>query len=299
MAEISWGILLAAYIFVGGLAGGAFMIAALADLFGKEKFKELAKAGTYVSIVSIIVGLVFLVLDLGRFKVDPLGILNAFIHFPTSIMSVGTWIISALTVMALLTAVLWIFHGLEIVRKLLGIVGFVLGASTTAYTGLLLAFSRGRPFWASPFLPWTFIISGSLTGLAMSLLLIPLIALVMPRFSTDFKELVDDKQRFADVLVGSQKYVLAMIIVEMGLVLIEIVTGHFGALLTLGGLSMLFFVYIVFGLILPLGVAYFILKGKYIGKELQVPISMLSFIFILVGGFLLRYVILTAGQLVL
>jgi formate-dependent nitrite reductase membrane component NrfD len=299
MAEISWGILLAAYIFVGGMAGGAFMIAALADLFGKDKYKELSKSGTYVSIVSIIVGLVLLVLDLGRFDVDPLGVLNAFIHFPTSIMSVGTWIISALTIATLLTAVLWMFNGITIVRKLLGIVGFVLGGSTTAYTGLLLSFSRGRPFWASPFLPWTFIISGSLTGLAMSLLLIPVIAFFMPRFSQDFKELVDDKQRFANVLVSSQRYVFIMIIVEMGLVLIEIVTGHFGALLNLGGLSILFIVYVVLGLLLPLGVAYFSQKAEYIGVGMQAPVSMISFVFILIGGFLLRYVILTAGQLIL
>lgn len=299
MTELSWGILLAAYIFMGGMAGGAFMIAALADLFGKEKYRELSKSGTYVSIISILVGLVLLVLDLGRFEVDPLGILNAFRHFPTSMMTVGTWIISALTIVALLTALMWIFEGLTIARKLLGIVGFILGGSTTAYTGLLLAFARGRPFWASPFLPWTFIVSGALTGLAMSLLLIPVITLFVPRFSPDFKTLVNDNQRFANVLVTSQRYVFIMIIIELGLVLIEILMGHFGALLNLGGLSILFFIYVTLGLLLPLAVAYFMQKTEFISVEMRARISMISFVLILVGGFLLRYVILTAGQLIL
>lgn len=298
MAELSWGIILVAYIFVGGMAGGAFITAALADLFGRGKYDELSKAGTFASIISIIVGLVLLVLDLGRFGVDPLGTLNAFLHFPTSIMSVGTWIISGFTVVALITAVLWIFQGSSILRKLLGIVGLVLGLSTTAYTGLLLAFSRGRPFWSSAFLPWTFVISGVLTGLAISLLLIPIIAWVMPRFSMDFKELVDDSQRFAHVLKDSQKYILILVVVEIILVLIEAVTGHFGFLINFGYLLLLFSGYVVLGLLLPLGIAYLSIKTEYIGKNIQLPVSMASSVFILLGGFLLRYVILTAGQII-
>jgi formate-dependent nitrite reductase membrane component NrfD len=298
VTETSWGILLAAYLFVGGMAGGAFIIAALADLFGRDKYNELAKAGTFASIVSILVGLVLLIFDLGRFRVDPLGVLNAFINFPTSIMTVGTWIISIFTVVALITAVMWIFQGLSIIRKILGIVGLVLGGSTTAYTGLLLAFSRGRPFWNSAFLPWTFVISGTLTGLAISLLLIPLIAIIMPRFSRDFKVLVDDNQRFISVLLDSQRYISVLIVIEIVLVFIEIVTGHLGLLRNFGNLTLLFIVYIVLGLVVPLGIANFSLRTKYIGKEMQVPVSLAGLIFILLGGFLLRYVVLTAGQLI-
>ena len=298
MSEISWGIFLAAYIFVGGMAGGAFIIAAVTDLFGQNKYNELSKSGSFASLISIIIGLVLLVLDLGRFRVDPLGILNAFIHFPNSIMSVGTWIISGLAVIALLTAIIWIFQGATILRKVLSIVGLVLGFSTTAYTGLLLALSRGRPFWNSAFLPWTFVVSGTLTGLAISLLLIPLIAWIMPRFSMDFKKLIDDNQRFLDVLKDSQKYILLLIVIEIVLVFFEIVTGHLGLLINFGNILLIFFGYITIGLILPLGITYLSLKTEYIGKNIQVPVSIASFIFILFGGFLLRYVILIAGQII-
>lgn len=298
MSEISWGILLAAYIFVGGMAGGSFIIAAITDLFGQNKYNELSKSATFASIISIIVGLVILVIDLGRFGVDPLGTLNAFIHFPNSIMTVGTWIISGLTVITLLTAIIWIFQGSTILRKAFSIVGLVLGFSTTAYTGLLLAFSRGRPFWNSAFLPWTFIVSGILTGLAISLLLIPLIAWVMPRFSIDFKKLIDDKQKFLDVIKDSQKYILFLIVIEIVLVFIEIVTGHLGLLINFGNLLLIFSGYIAIGLILPLGITYLSLETKYVGKDIQLPASIASFIFILLGGFLLRYVVLIAGQII-
>jgi formate-dependent nitrite reductase membrane component NrfD len=178
----------------------------------------------------------------------------------------------------------------------LELLGIVLGGSTMAYTGLLLSFARGRPFWASPFLPWTFIISGSLTGLVTALLLIPIIAWFMPRFFDEFKELVDNRRRFTDMLIRGQKFIMIMILIELALVIIEVGSGHGGSLFNYGSLSMIFFVYIVLGLIAPLGIAYYSQKVEY---KLIVPTSLISFIFVLVGGFLLRYVILTAGQLIL
>jgi len=73
MEELTWGILLAAYLFVGGMAGGAYIIGALADLTGRKTkgWKILSKSGIYVSLFSIIIGLVLLILDLGRFEVAP------------------------------------------------------------------------------------------------------------------------------------------------------------------------------------------------------------------------------------
>lgn len=300
MAEISWGILLAAYLFVGGMAGGSYIVAALADLLGKGKYKVLSKSGTYVSLVSIIVGLVLLVLDLGRFDVDPLGTLNAYIHFPTSIMSVGTWIITGFAVVSLVTAILWFFRGSGLVRKLVEIAGLILGCSTAAYTGLLLAFARGRPFWTSPYLPVTFIISGTLTGLVMSLLLIPIIAWFMPRFFEDFKDLVDDRKQFAQVLIESQRYIVTLIVVELALVVIELGTGHGGAaLLSIGSISLPFYAYVIVGLLVPLGIAYYSQRVEHVEKYgILMPASLASFVLVLIGGFLLRYVILFGGQLI-
>ncbi len=299
MAEISWGIMLAAYLFVGGMAGGAYMVASLADLFGKGKYKVLSKSGTYISLISILVGLVLLVLDLGRFDVDPLGALNAYINFPTSIMSVGTWIVTGFMVVSLITSVLWFFQGSGLVRKILEIAGLVLGCSTAAYTGLLLSFARGRPFWASPYLPVTFIVSGTLTGLVLALLMIPIIAWFMPRFFEDFKELFKNREKFTEILIAGQRYILTLIVVELILVIIELGTGHGGSLLAIGSLSVPFFAYIVLGLLIPLGIAYYTQRVEYVVKySVLVPTSLGSFVLVLIGGFLLRYVILFGGQLI-
>lgn len=301
MSELTWGILLAGYIFLGGMAGGAYAIGALVDLFKKGKYKVLSKSGIYISLVSIIIGLVLLVLDLKRFEVAPLGILNAFRNFPGSILTVGTWIISGFTIISLLTAILWFLEGWSIIRKLIEIVGLVLGVSTAAYTGLLLAFSRGRPFWSSPYLPWTFVISGTLTGLAISLFMIPIFAVFLPRAFREFKELFDQKRQLVSILSDCQGYIIVLILIDLALVVIELGTeyGHAAVLLTGSGLSLMFYAYLILGLIVPLGITYYTGKLSTAGKEkAMILFSMSSFVLVLVGGFLLRYVILTAGQFV-
>lgn len=300
MSELTWGILLAGYLFLGGMAGGSYAVGALADLLKKGKYKVLSKSGVYVSLFSIIVGLVLLVLDLKRFEVAPLGILNAYRNFPGSILTVGTWIISGFTIISLLTVVLWYLEGCSLVRKLVEIVGLVLGVSTAAYTGLLLAFSRGHPFWTSPYLPWTFVVSGTLTGLAMALFMIPIFAVFMPRAFREFRKLYDDKRQLALMLAESQGYITVLILIELALVIVELGTGHGHAtvLLTGAGVSLAFYVYLLLGLIAPLGIAYYTGKLMSAGRERwMILFSLSGFILVLIGGFLLRYVILTAGQI--
>jgi formate-dependent nitrite reductase membrane component NrfD len=121
----------------------------------------------------------------------------------------------------------------------------------------------------------------------------------MPRFFEDFKELVDNREDFKQMLIGSQRYLVILIVIELALVVIELGTGHGTALLTTGSLSTTFFAYVILGLILPLGIAYYSEKGKHVGRySMLVPVNIFGFILILIGGFLLRYVILTAGQII-
>lgn len=299
MSELTWGPILAGYLFLGGLAGGAYVVSALADLFKGEDYEALSKSGAYVSLFSILIGLVLLVLDLKRFEVAPLVILNAYSRFPGSILTVGTWAITGFTAISLVTSILWLFEGNDLARKLIEIVGIILGLTTASYTGLLLAFSRGTSFWSSPFLPWTFVVSGTLTGLAMSLFMIPIFAVFMPRLKS-FWELYERRSQFAEMVGHSQGYVTILIAVELILVIIELATGrgHSEMLLTGSGLKLMFYAYLVIGLIVPLAISYYTTKLKSARKDGPlIFFSMGGYVFILIGGFLLRYVILTAGQI--
>jgi len=292
--------MLAGYLFLGGLAGGAYVVGAYADLFKSEDYDVLSKSGTYISLISIIVGLVLLVLDLKRFEVAPLVILNAYRRFPNSILTVGTWIITGFTVVSLVTTVLWLLEGNKLVRKILGVIGILLGVSTAAYTGLLLSFSRGSPFWSTPYLPWTFVISGILTGLAVSLFMIPIIAIFMPRAFKDFMALFEQRSKFSEMLGRSQRYVTVLILIELALVIIEIATGYqTGILLTGSGISLAFYAYLLLGLIVPLGISYYLEKLKSgVNDGSIIVFSMSGYALVLIGGFLLRYVVLIGGQMI-
>ena len=299
MSELVWGPIMAGYLFFGGLAGGAYVVSALADLFKGEDYEALSKSGTYVSFFSILIGLVLLVLDLKRFQVAPLGILNAYRRFPDSILTVGTWTITGFIAISLVTSILWLFKGNALARKIVEIVGIVLGLTTTAYTGLLLAFARGATFWSSPLLPWTFVVSGTLTGLSITLFMIPIFAVFMPRIKP-FWELYNDKSKFADMVGRSQKYVAVLIVIELVLVIIELATGHGHVEILLTGslLSLIFYAYLMIGLVAPLGISYYTTMMKPSTKdETLILFSMGQYALILMGGLLLRYVILTAGQI--
>ena len=299
MAEITWGIILAIELFFGGMAGGAYTVSALADLFGKGRFKVTSKSGTYSSLIFIIVGLVLLVLDLGRFEVDPLGALNAYIHFPTSIMTVGTWAITGFIVIALVTTILWMLEGVEWVRKLIEIFGIILGVTVSAYTGILFSFSRGIPVWNSPYLPWLFVFSGALTGLTLSLLMIPVISWFMPRIFGEFKALYNNKPDMALTINYLGRYVTVLTIFEVAILILYLGTSTLSSVYwTDTNLKILFFTYIILGRFLPLGITYYnttLERGKM--YDMVAILALVSQVFVLFGGFLLRYVILIGGQL--
>lgn len=299
MSEFPWGILIVADLFLGGMAGGAYIIGAWSDLFGKDKYRTLVKSGIYTSFVAIVLGLVFLVLDLGRFTVAPLSVLNAYLRFPESMMAVGTWSITGFMMVSLATAFLWLLKGNRLVIKVLEIVGMVLGFSTAAYTGIILSYSRGRLFWSSPFLPWLFIITGILTGLGLAVLGIPIIAKFMPRLDREFAESFEQRSTISKMLKTVGGYTVVLVVLQILAVAFFLGSawGTSGvSVLVSGSLSMFFWAFLAVGLIIPLGLGFY---TTWMAKSENTIIfnSLVGFVLILIGGFIIRYVVVIAGQL--
>jgi hypothetical protein len=67
-----------------------------------------------------------------RFAVDPLVILNAYVRFPGSILTVGIWIVTAFIAVSLVTVLVSYFGGLGALRKLVEVVSIVLRVSSAA-----------------------------------------------------------------------------------------------------------------------------------------------------------------------
>ena len=247
----------------------------------------------------IIFGLVLLVLDLKRFEVAPLVILNAYRRLPASIMTVGTWIITMFTLVSLVTVVLLYLDGWSLVRKIVEIVGVILGLATAAYTGILLSFARGVPFWHSGFLPWLFVLSGVLTGLAIAVVMVPVAAVFMPKAFGDFKEMWETES-FAGLIEFTDKYAQIIILLETAVMILYFVTMPTTSILWSGSsISLYFYAYLLLALVIPGAISYYNMKLVDAGRhKMLIWMTIVASVLALVGGFLLRYVVLIGGQLI-
>lgn len=119
---VHWGIQIAIYLFLGGLAGGSYITGYVADLLSLRTDedieyvarRETARWGMYVAVVSIAFGGVALLLHLGQ----PLRALTFAITFTNfgSWMVIGTWVIVLFSVFTVVQA-FWYTFGEEAHRE--------------------------------------------------------------------------------------------------------------------------------------------------------------------------------------
>lgn len=146
-----YGQLVAAYLFVGGLAGAAQLTANIADLCNREAYRHIVRSGRYIAFLGSLAAPVFLIADLktpGRWY----NMLRIF--RPTSPMSIGSWTLTAFGATTAITAASQFLahrtgkHRYEDVACWFGVPAAALGGLTATYTGVLLA-STSTPLWAS------------------------------------------------------------------------------------------------------------------------------------------------------
>jgi formate-dependent nitrite reductase membrane component NrfD len=160
--EVPW------YLFFGGLAGASSMLAAGATLTGR---RELARRARLAGAVGAGVSTPLLVADLGR----PTRFLNMLRVFkPTSVMSMGSWILASYSGAASVSAGLAEFDRLPRLRAVADAGAGVLGAGMLTYTGALVA-DTAIPVWheARHELPALFAGSGLASAGAAATLLTP------------------------------------------------------------------------------------------------------------------------------
>jgi formate-dependent nitrite reductase membrane component NrfD len=155
-----YGQLVASYLFVGGLAGAAQLIASIADLSGRRRDRPTVRAGRYLAVTGALVSPVLLIADLHT----PRRWFNMLRIFrPTSAMSIGSWTLLGFGVLSGLTAIAQILDdltGIRLFRRLgrwIGVPAAAAGGTMAMYTGTLLS-STSNSLWASGerFLPALF-----------------------------------------------------------------------------------------------------------------------------------------------
>lgn len=280
-----WPFLIDVYFFLGGLAGGAFVIATAALLVDSVRYRDVTRVGYYLALVALLPCPVILVVDLGV----PARFLNMVLTFnPSSPMSMGAWALLGFSAAAFLAAFFTLLEDLGKARDLsgpklvVGVIGGFFGFFLAAYPGVLLG-ATARPMWINAHtLGALFLAVGASSGAAA----IALVLAALQRRSRD---------GIARVGTATVLALLIQLIAVAGFVWSVQSSGSTQALkalalITSGPYSMLFWGAIVVGSVLPL------LLGLIGMKRPSVGLTAVASVLVLVGGFLVKTVIMAAGQ---
>jgi hypothetical protein len=153
------------YLFLGGLAGGASLLAAGADLTGRAALSRTAKTG---ALAAGALSLVALVHDLGR----PGRFLNMMRTFKvTSPMSVGSWLLAGYVPAAGVAAGSALTGRLPRIGAVATAGAALLGPAVASYTAALIS-DTAVPAWHDgyPEMPFVFVGSGAMAAGGLGLL---------------------------------------------------------------------------------------------------------------------------------
>jgi hypothetical protein len=156
------------YLFLGGLAGGASLLAAGADLTGRPVLSRASKTGAFAAGAMSLLALVH---DLGR-RTRFLNMLRVF--KVTSPMSVGSWVLAGYVPAAGTAALCALTGRLPRVGAAATAGSALLGPAVASYTAALIS-NTAVPAWHDgyPEMPFVFVGSGAMAAGGLGLLAAP------------------------------------------------------------------------------------------------------------------------------
>jgi formate-dependent nitrite reductase membrane component NrfD len=169
----TWNNEVAAYFFFGGVSAGAALAGSLAELFGGERRKELARTANYVAFATL--------LPCAPLLIEDLGMPSRFHHMlrifkPSSPMNLGSWALVTNGAVATLTVMRMLAHEGKVPviggllrllpERLLAGLGVPTSLLQAGYTGVLLGTTSIPVWYTSPLLGALFMSSSLTTGAA-------------------------------------------------------------------------------------------------------------------------------------
>ena len=164
--EPIWNPLIAWYLFLAGLGGGAFVTSAFLH-WRHPHAVTMRKIGHVIAPIAVAVGLVLLMFDAEGGLHNPLRF-ALLLHNPHSVMTWGVVFLACFMVVAVVVLALDVLK--KSVPRWLEIVGAVLGVCVGMYTGALLGVCKTFPLWNTALLPILFLVSALSAGAASVLL---------------------------------------------------------------------------------------------------------------------------------
>ena len=278
-----WDAIIAIYLFLAGLGAGAFALGALTN-WAKTPAPTMKRVAFIVAPVAVAVGTLMLVVDAHAGLMNPLRFFGLVANLG-SVMAWGVIILSAFLVVSIVDLIVLLAK--KSTPKALDIVGAVLAVCVAAYTGVLLGDAGvAFPLWNMAVLPILFIVSAASTGIAATLLITRLVA-------------ADE----AAALPWLGKAGLVLPVLELALVIVLLaVAGMAGgsagaagaasvANLVSGPYAVAFWLgFVVIGLAVPFVLEFMSHRGSQ-----SKALPMAGEACVLVGGFMLRYLVIMAA----
>jgi len=293
----NWGFPLSLDIWLAGMAGGAYLAAFLAKYFGKHEDDRLIRTALYFAIPAAMAGVTILLIDLSF----PFRFWHLFTFFNfTSPMSVGSWVLVLWSGCSLLILLLWHTRkwirikpdSLKKITNILNWIVFVASLVLISYTGVLLSASS-QPVWASTFLlPPLFVVSAVSTGAAV-LILLGLATRMWKTYSGTIRTLV----QIVAVIIGFEFIILS---VYFFLITRSGIPGAVESISQIisGNLAVIFWIGVVLMAILVPFVVIVTTWGRQFKQRKAIFVtSTISSICVMLGGLVLRAVIVIGGQL--
>jgi len=296
------------YLFFGGLSGGLFVIAVATDLLGIKfkQFEKISRLTSYLVLPVLALAGAFIAFHLGK---PERGILFPFFfkNYNTWLV-IGGWSVGLAVPLVAAYAALWYYKTDATIRRVLGVIAFPILGFVSFYTGLLLSGAKFVPLWSQEYLPYLFLNSGVLTGLAGSGLMFVLYQTYGSSKSEDssgvlrimgyaiiFFVLVElfELQRFMDHLSSNP-----VKIDNSGYFVAPNGSAMAYEYVTQGVLAPWFWWGIIgIGLTLPLFLSFVEMLFEKLIKPYADWVSGVKFASILSGGIILRFVIVWGGEL--
>jgi formate-dependent nitrite reductase membrane component NrfD len=307
--ELTWGLPVIGYLFLAGVGAGAVTVSASVLLrgggggFGGRHF-AVARYGALIGPVPVILGTLMIIAELGQ----PYRALNLFKLVNLSPMSVGSWLLFVFINVSLVYAFLFLPWGNIIgrwrdpLRRWLAWICVPLGIGTAIYTGVMLGAMPARPFWNSPVLALLFFVSALSTGVAVIILAQALTS----RKGMD-SQTVQQIHESTYLLTASDAMLIGfeILVIFLFLLFAHLTVGDVkyavSVVLPGGELAGMFWLWVVLiGLCIPALIELtFVIPKLLYHREYKAPraVDIVVPVAILIGGFMLRYVVVVAGQI--
>ena len=303
--HLHWEWLIVIYLFLGGLGAGAYLTSYAAGRGWLGNSPALQRAGYFIAAPIVAFGTVLLVFDLGQGLKKPWLLIGLLSNF-SSVMTWGVYILALFICVGLVVA--FFVWKKKAIPGVLEHLGALLAFSTCAYTGLLVAVVEAIPFWNTYVMPVLFVVSAISTGLSITVLV---------------SNIIDKGVHSDEYKISKLHFYLVSVEIILVAFIFSMANAGGGvkaasaAQAISGGLALWFWLFlVVLGLVVPLLISAFAVRklgrSAHTGQALHAAagsgnavaleqgqglanVLLLSDALVVLGGFVLRYVVIFAA----